>query len=203
MLPKYKTQILNTFWNSCVDNALGALSEMIKKEVKITKSSINIEPLNRVPELMDHIETSNLILYTKVAGNPKYVILLCSPLKHYLRLIDMLLHMKIDYYEALNEENEAVVLELGNIINGYIISSLNHLFDTKFNFDKTEISTNPFRVVEDFGFGNIYKEKINVLAFNSVFKVNSESIEGKLILLTERDKVDIILDRISNKLKVV
>jgi nitrate reductase NapAB chaperone NapD len=43
----------------------------------------------------------------------------------------------------------------------------------------------------------------DVLMFRSDFKVEAEDIEGKLFLLTEEKKTDMILEEISKKLKIV
>lgn len=203
MLPKYKSQIFSIFWNSCVNEALDALSKMIRKNVKITNSSIEIELLNNVPKLMNPKETTTTLVYTRISNSLNSVIIFSSPLKHFLKLVDILLNKNIDYYDALDDENKPLILELGNIMNGYFVSSMNRLFNTKFEHEVTDMSTNPFRSVEDFKFGNLYTEKINVLVFRSDFKVESEDIEGKLFLLTEEKKTDMVLEEISKKLKMI
>lgn len=194
---------MKNFWESCVDEALVALGKMIRKDVRPIESSIKIELINNLSETLNHTKISNIIVYTKITNSFNSIVLICSPLNNYLKLIDMLLHKKIEYYEALDQENIPSVIELGNIINGYFISSLNSLFEEKFNFYETEISTNPYRVIEDFGFGDIYMKKIRVLKFESDFKVLSENINGKLILLTDMNKIDKILENISSKLHIV
>jgi chemotaxis protein CheY-P-specific phosphatase CheC len=178
---------------------------MIRKNIKLMKSSVNIELINNIPKLMNPEEISTTLVYTRAYDHLSYVVITSSSLKHFLRLIDILLNKKIDYYEALSEENKSSVFELGNIINGYFISSLNNLFDTKFDYKESELSVNPYRAIEDFKFGDIYREKINALTFISNFKVEwneVEDIEGKIILLTEEDKVDTILEAISKKIKM-
>jgi chemotaxis protein CheY-P-specific phosphatase CheC len=154
---------------------------------------------------MNPKELSTTLVYTMVTGHLNGVIITSLSLKHFLRLVDILLNKQIDYYEALNEENKSSVLNLGDIINGYFISSLNRLFDTKFDYELSELSVNPYRVIENFKFGNIYKEKVNILTFKSDFQVEwnwVECIAGKIILLTEENKVDTFLEAISKKIKM-
>lgn len=206
MLKSYEVQMLNAFWNSCVNDALDALSKMIRKNVKLLDSSQKIQLINDIPKLMNPKEVSTTLVYTNISGFLNCTVVTTLSLKHFLRLIDIMLNKKIDYYEALNEENKSSVLVLGDIINGYFISSLNNLFDTKFNYEEPEMSVNPYRAIEDFKFGNIYKEKVNVLTFKSDFKVEwnwVEDIEGKIILLTEECKTDLILEMISKRIKFV
>lgn len=196
----YKIQILNAFWDSCVKEATEALSSMIRKDVKKTKSVIKVSNLKDIPKMMNPKEITTTLVYTKVPGQIKFVIVFSSSLKGFLGLIDMLLKKKIDYYTALNEENEPLIAELGNIINGYFVSSLDRVFGKNLKYQEAEISTNPFRAVEEFGMGNIYKENIKVLVFKSDFKIKNENIEGKMFLLAEEKKMDVLLEEISKKL---
>ncbi|MBN2203246.1 MAG: hypothetical protein JW700_03620 [Candidatus Aenigmarchaeota archaeon] len=200
MLQKYKTEMLGTFWDSCTDQAFGALSEMIQRDVKKIKPSIHVETINNVPNMLNPKEITTTLVYTLVNGEIKCTVVFSSSLRHFLRLIDILLKKKIDYYDALNEENEPVVIELGNIINGYIVSSLNRLFESKFDFNESVISVNPYRAIEDFDFGNIYKEKVRLLTFKSGFSVHGEDIQGKLLLLLNDNKTDMLLEAIVKKI---
>lgn len=198
MLP-YKSQLLGVFWNKTLNDALDALSKMIRKKIKILSSSIEIQLINDVPKSINPKEISTTLVYTKIVGKQSFVIITSFSLKHFLRLIEILLNKKIDYYEALNDENTNLVIELGNIIDGYFISSLNKLFDTKFKCEPPELSVSPYRVIEDFNFGDIYKKKVYVISFKSEFKVENENIEGKIFLLTDENIIDNILNAISKK----
>jgi len=203
MLPTYKIQMLNIFWSSCVNNALEALSLMIRKNVKLLKSSVNIELINNIPKLMSPEEVTTTLVYTTIAGQFKGVIITSSSLKGFLKLMDILLNKETNYYDALNEENKSSIIELGGIINGYFITSLNRLFNSKFDCERPMLSVNPYRAVEYFNFGNLYVEKINVLTFHSNFNVEDVNIQGKLILLLEESKTDMLLETISQNIKIV
>ena len=172
-------------------------------EIRQDRTSINVEPVVNIPKLMNPNDINTTLVYTTVDDNLDAVIIFSSSLRHFLRMIDILLNKKIDYYSALNEDNEPVVAELGNIINGYFVSSLNKLFDMKFKFSEAEISVNPYRAIEEFGLGDVYKRKISVLTFKSNFKVQNEDIDGKVFMLADKEKTDMFLDAISRKVKIV
>jgi chemotaxis protein CheY-P-specific phosphatase CheC len=202
MLQKYQTEILKTFWERCVSDALGALSQMIGKKIKQSKPTIRLESIKKIPKMMSPKEITTTLVYTIVEGELDCTIIFSSSLKHFLRLIDILLKKKIDYYDALNEDNEPIVIELGNIINGYFVSSLNNIFDTNFKYEESQISINPYRAIEEFNFGNVYMKKISVLLFNTKFSVEEEDIEGKLFLLVESDKIDLLLEAIGKRVTI-
>lgn len=199
MEPEYKFQLLRVFWEDCVYDALNALSKMIREDVRAEKSSIDVELINDIPKLMNPKEITTNLIYTVVENHLKCAIIFCSPLEHLLKLADILLNKKIDFYDAMNEENKSVILELGMIVNGYLASALNNLFSTKFRYKLTGISSNSYRAIENFGFGNMYTDKIDVLMFRNDFSIEREGIEGKLFLLTE-NKIDIFLGAISKKI---
>ncbi|MEM5778319.1 MAG: hypothetical protein QXD43_02025 [Candidatus Aenigmatarchaeota archaeon] len=201
ILNKHELQILDIFWNECVNNALEALSKMLNKKVEKTSSLIKIDFLNQLTKILEK-DITNTIVYTKMKGPLKCVILLVLPLKNFLRLIDILLHKKIDYYNALNEENMPVVLELGNIINSYFVSFINKIFDAKF-LTELDISTNPSRIIENFDFEDVYIKKISVLLFRSEFQIQVEKIKGEIFLLFEEENADKFLDMLIKKLKIV
>ncbi len=200
MLKKHEIQLLNIFWTNSVNKALNALSKMIGKKARALNTLIRIEHLNVTPKLLNHKMVSSVTVCTKLSDDLKCVILFFSPLKDFLKLADILLKKEIDYYEALNDENMPVILELGNIINGYLESSLNNL-EIKFKNKEVDLFTNPSRIIENFGFGNPYKEKIYVLLFESNFEVGAD-IRGKTLMLIEKNKVDKILESISKKVKI-
>lgn len=108
MLPRYKSQILNIFWNNCVNEALDALSKMIRKNVKLTGSSIGTELINNVPKLMNPKEITTTLVYTRIPDPLNCIIIFSSSLKHFLRLVDILLNKKIDYYGVLDEEKQTI-----------------------------------------------------------------------------------------------
>ncbi|MFH0929308.1 MAG: hypothetical protein V1818_03060 [Candidatus Aenigmatarchaeota archaeon] len=201
MLQEYKIQLLRTFWESCVEDAIKALSIMIKSDVKKTRTIIKVSNLKEIPKMMNPEEITTTLVYTKVPEQIKFVIMFSSSLRGFLNLINMLLNKKIDYYTALNEDNEPVMVEFGNIINGYFVSSLDRVFGKDLNYQDAVISTNPFRAVEDFGMGNIYKEKVKVLVFRTDFSVKNENVEGKMFLLAEEKKLDVLLEEISRNIR--
>ena len=201
MINKHELQIFDIFWNKCVNDALEALSKMVNKEIKKTNSSIKIDALNQLAKLLEK-DVTNTIVYTKMKGPLKCVVLFVSPLKNFLRLTDILLKKRIDYYNALNEENMPVVLELGDIVNGYFVSFVNKIFNTTFVCE-TDISTNPSRIIENFDFEDIYIKKISILLFTAEFAIETEKIKGEMLFLFEEDNVDKFLEMLIKRLQII
>jgi chemotaxis protein CheY-P-specific phosphatase CheC len=196
MIDKYQMSVLDFFWKNSVNEALDALSKMIGKEVKSKNSVIKIGLIEKIPKLMNPKEITTTLVYTLMKDDVKWTVVFSSKLQHFLRLVAMLLKKDIDYYSALSKENEPTILELGDIINGYFISSLNKLLKTKLKYNKTILSINPYRAIEEFNMGDFYKKRIKVLLFKVDFKVKKEDIVGKIFLIREEKNIDEFLKTI-------
>jgi chemotaxis protein CheC len=201
-LPKFAVNILKSMWISCSNKVATALSEMINKEVKITSSSMKILLINEIPKLLNPEDITTTIVYTQLLGTIKGVIVISSPLENILKMADMLLHKKIGHYKDLSDENVPVIKELGNILAGYYISGLNKLFETKYEWTPPNLSVYPYRAIEDFSFGQVYKEEIYVLMFKAGFHIKEENIREDILLLFKRESIEKILELISRKVKL-
>ncbi len=198
-IPKYGLNLLNNMWNACTNEVVQALSEMMEREVKIKCTSLKITILNDLPKIINSREPSTTLVYMKLKDSVKGIVLISSSLKNMLNLIEIIMHKKIGYYEALSDENIPVICELGYILSGYYISSLVKLFGEAISWEKPILSTNPVRAIEDFDLGPVYKEKIYVLMFRAVLHILPKPIELQVVLLFRKEDVDKILETISEK----
>jgi len=82
------------------------------------------------------------------------------------------------------------------------INTIQKLFSTTYNLSEPFLSVNPFRVIEEFGFGSIYKEEIYGLVFSTTFEIPEEKIEQKIVLVFKSEDIEKILDRVSEKIKL-
>jgi len=201
-LPRLESKILKEMWLACSESAAKALKEMINKEVKVSSTSLKIMLLNEIPKILNPEEVSITIFLLHLKNSIQGVILLSSPLKDILKMADIFLKKEIGYFKGLSDENLPVLKELANILFGYFINTIQKLLNTTYNFSEPFLSVNPFRVIEDFGFGSIYKEEIYGLVFSTTFEIPEEKIEQKIVLVFKSDDIDKILDLVSEKIKL-
>ena len=190
-------RILINLWTNDTKNMASALSEMIRKDVKIVSCSLRRIWVNMVPKFLNPQEVSFLMVYTKILRNLNGVIAFTSSLKNILKIIDILLHKKIGYYNALSQENLPVIKELGNVLNGYYLTSLSNIFGNEISWEYPRISTNAYRVIEDFEFNHIYIQKIYVLMFNGKLSIDYAKIRFQMLLLLKEESARKLLDKLA------
>lgn len=201
-LPKLESKLLKKMWSSCSELAAKALKEMINREVKVSSSVLKVLLLNEVPKLLNPEEISTTIFFIKLKDEINGVILLSSSLKDMLRMADIFLKKEKGYFKDLSDENLPILKELTNILSGYFINALQKLFEAKYILSEPFLSVNPFRAIEEFGFGQVYKEEIYTLVFSSEFEIPEEKIKQKIVLLFKSEDAEKILDLISEKIKL-
>lgn len=193
------------FINLCLNdtkNLVDALSKMTKRDVKITSYSFRRIVANKIPKFLNPKEISFLLVYNKIFGGLKGVIAVGGSLIDFLKLVDILLHKKIGYYKALDDENLPVIKELVDILNGYYLSSISKIFEDEIKWEFPYISTNPYRAIEEFDFGPIYIEKIYIMMFKTNIEIEEDRIDFQTLLFFNEEDVRKILDRLAQKISV-
>lgn len=201
-LPNFAKNILKDMWIGCSNKVATALSEMTNKKVEIIGSSMKIVNLNKIPIMFNPDDIKTTIIYIQMLGTIDGVIVISSSLDNILKMVDILLHKEMGYYKDLSDENVSAVKELGNILAGYYISDLNKLFNIEYKYESPELSVNPYRAIEDFNFGNIYKKEIYVLVFKANFRIAKERIKEDVFLLFKKENIGSILELLSKKIKL-
>lgn len=199
---KLEIDIVTNLWIKDTKSMITALSEMTRREVKTDSYSFRKILANNVPKYLNPKELSFLMSYVKISGAFNGVIVIASTLRDILKLVDILLHRKIGYYKALDEENLPVVKELTNILQGYYFTSVSNIFGDEVKWGKTFVSTNAFRALEDFDLGRIYVEEIDVMMFEAAITVKDEKSGFKAVLLFKEEDIRKILDKLAQKIMV-
>ena len=193
-LSKAERKKLNSVWISCSAKAVKALTQTLGREVELKSFSTKFMLINDVPNLLNPEDITTTIVWMRVVGEINGVIVLCSSLSNIMKLADILLHKEIGHFKDLSEENMTVINELGNVVAGYYMDTLVKLFNLQ--LEKPKLSVNPYRAIEFFGLGEVYRGKINVLLFESDFSIPQHTIDGEVILLFREELKGIILPRL-------
>jgi len=200
-LPDFVSNILKNMWVSCSEKAAKALSEMINKKVEISSTSLKLMRINEVPKLLNPEDATTTIIFTQLIDPIKGVIILSTPLKNILKMADIFLHKRLGFFKDLRDENLPVIKEFASILTGYYITTLNELLEIKYRYSAPFLYVNPYRAIEKFGLGSVYKEKIYVLTFKVSFKITEEEIKKDVVLLFGEDSIKQLLEKISKKIK--
>jgi chemotaxis protein CheY-P-specific phosphatase CheC len=200
-IPKLESNILKNMWVSCSNKTAKAFSEMINRKVNVSSTSLKIVLINEVPQLLNLEDITTTVVFMQLLGSIKGVLILSSPLKNILKIADIFLHREPGHFKDLSDENLPVIKELASILAGYYATTLNKIFDTNYQLSTPFLYVNPYRAIERFGFGSVYKEEIRVLSFKASFDIAQEGIKNDIILLFREDSTEKIVETVSNKVK--
>jgi|GEM_PF-1554231 len=195
-LTKIEEDTLNSMMYEFSKETAEALSAMINKTVDISSTSSKILLINDLPQLIGSANSATSIIFTKLTGGIRCVVVLSSALKDMAKLASLLLHKPEGYFDKLGTENTSAIKELADILIGYYITGLNHALNAEYHSTTPIISLNPVRSIEEFGFGPIYTEKIHVLVLKTSFSIREENIKKEITLIFKKESLEKLFEKL-------
>jgi chemotaxis protein CheC len=196
-LTDFQEDALKEVGNIGIGHATTSLSRMVNKQVGISLPELKLIPLMKVPILLKNEEpVVGIILELK--GDAKgFLLLLLS--KQTAKFLIKLVIGSADDKLGFDEMEKSVLMELGNIMGGTYITSLS-------NFLSISIGLSPPTQVYDMS-DSIINQVVclmspdveDVLFLKTEFDINSEKIDGKILVFTDSASLTKILGAI-NKL---
>ncbi|MCX9082440.1 MAG: chemotaxis protein CheC [Candidatus Methanoperedens sp.] len=196
-LTDFQTDALKEVGNIGIGHATTSLSQMVNKQVGISLPELKLIPLIKVPILVKNEEpVVGIILELK--GDAKgFILLLLS--KQTAKFLIKLVIGESDVTKGFDEMETSVLKELGNIMGGTYISSLSNFLSISIGlstpsdiYDMSDAIIN--QVVCLMG-----PDVEDVLFLKTEFDINSEKIDGKILIFTDSSSLAKMLDAI-NKL---
>ncbi len=197
---KLMENALMGMWITCSNNAIKAISGTMQKEAEIKSQSIKRMSLKDVPKFLDSDSHKSTIVWMQLKGEVEGAILMSFSVDDILKLENILLHKKVEYFQTLSEENTVVIKELAKIIAYFYMEELVKLFD--FKLKDPSLSTSPYRVPEFLGMGDTENDSIGVLALEALMNIPQEDISVNVFLLFREDFSSVISDNIRTTLKI-
>lgn len=191
VLSEVEKSSLKTMWANCSKKAVRGFSGTIKREIGIESISLKIMVLNDVPKMLNPEDANTTVFWVPIKGDVEGVVILSSAYYDILKMADALLKREIGYYKEINEENISVINDLVYIIVGYYMDFLIKLFKIKLGTPSWSIS--PYKMLEFLELGNIYKEKIEVLIFQTEFLIPEGNIKGNIVLIFKREMAESVM----------
>jgi len=196
-LTEYEKASLKNIWENCSKNAVEGFSGTLSRKIRIESFSIETMVLNDVPKMLDPEDTSTTVFWVPIKGKINGAVILCSAYYDILKMADMLLKMEMGHYKEINEENISVINDLVYIIVGYYMDFLVKLFEIK--MEKPSWSISPYKMLEFIELGNVYRERIEVLVFQTKFLITDEDIKGNIVMIFRREMAESILRALSSR----
>src|SRR5690554_2625401 len=122
----YQKDALKEIGNIGAGNAATAFAQLLDKKIEMTVPSVDIVPIEEVPEVTGGIEQQVLSVFLKVIGEAPGSILLILSENSTRNLLEMILYKKIDL-EKIDEVEISAVKEIGNILSGSYLNAINQM----------------------------------------------------------------------------
>lgn len=196
-LTDFQYDALKEVGNIGIGNATTSLSQMVNKKVEISLPDLKLVPIFKVPIIVKNATPVVGIIQQLKGDSSGFLVLLLS--KNSAKLLIKLVLGQAEDNATFNEMEQSVLVELGNIMNGTYITSLS-------NFLGIDLGLSPPNQVYDMSdaiinqiVGMMSLDVEDVLFLRTEFTVNSEKIEGKILIFTDSISLTRILGAI-NKL---
>ncbi|SNQ58878.1 chemotaxis protein CheC [Candidatus Methanoperedens nitratireducens] len=197
VLTDFQYDALKEVGNIGIGNATTSLSQMVNKKVDISLPDLKLVPIIKVPIIVKNAAPVVGIIQQLKGDSSGFLVLLLS--KDSAKLLIKLVLGQTENNTTFNEMEQSVLKELGNIMNGTYISSLS-------NFLGIALGLLPPNQVYDMSdaiinqiVGMMSMDVEDVLFMRTEFTVNSEKIDGRILIFTDSDSLTRILGAI-NKL---
>lgn len=197
VLTDFQYDALKEVGNIGIGNATTSLSQMVNKKVEISLPDLKLVPIIKVPIIVKNAAPVVGIIQQLKGDSSGFLVLLLS--KDSAKLLIKLVLGQTENNTTFNEMEQSVLKELGNIMNGTYISSLS-------NFLGIALGLLPPNQVYDMSdaiinqiVGMMSMDVEDVLFMRTEFTVNSEKIDGRILIFTDSDSLTRILGAI-NKL---
>lgn len=194
-LTDFQADALKEVGNIGIGHATTSLSQMVNKKVGISLPELKLLPLFKVPILVKNEEpVIGIILELK--GDAKGFMLLLLSKKTAKYLIKLVIG-ETDETKGFDEMETSVLKELGNIMGGTYISSLSNFLSISIGlstpsdiYDMSDAIINQVVCL-------MSPDVEDVLFLKTEFDINSEKIDGKILIFTDSASLTKMLDAIN------
>jgi len=188
----YQKDALKEIGNIGAGNAATAFAQLLDKKIEMTVPSVDIVPIEEVPEVTGGIEQQVLSVFLKVIGEAPGSILLILSENSTRNLLEMILYKKIDL-EKIDEVEISAVKEIGNILSGSYLNAINQMTGLNLFQSIPAFSYDMAGAILGSSMINISVESDNALLIETQFKYGNNEIEGYFFFIPNPGSLEKIL----------
>lgn len=195
-LTDFQYDALKEVGNIGIGQATTSLSKMImNKLVMITLPELKLVPLIKLPELL-HDEKPVVGIVQELKGDESGLLLLLLSKDSAKRLIKEILGSAQEG-DTFDEMEESVLKELGNIMNGTYITSLSNFLGISMGLSAPIEVYDMLDSIINQIVGNMSMVVEDILFLKTEFVVNSEKLDGTIIVFVNSESISKLLDAIN------
>ncbi len=195
-LTDFQYDALKEVGNIGIGQATTSLSKMImNKLVMITLPELKLIPLIKLPELIRD-ERPVIGIVQELRGDESGLLLLLLSKESAKRLIKEILGSAQEG-DNFDEMEQSVLKELGNIMNGTYITSLSNFLGISMGLSTPVEVYDMLDSIINQIVGNMSMVVEDILFLKTEFVVNSEKLDGTIIVFVNSESISKLLDAIN------
>lgn len=182
-------------------HAANALSQMTNKKIMISVPEVKAIPLKKTVELAGPPENLVASIYMKLMGDCQGTALLIFPRKSAFTLVDILMNRPAGQTKFLKEIDQSALKEVGNILAGSFLTALMEFLDISLIPSVPLIAYDMVGAILEAMAIEFGEDADYIICIQTEFIDPSLDIEGKFILIFDREPLSVIIEKIEKKIK--
>ncbi len=179
-------------------NAVSGLAQMVGQEIHITNLHARLVPVNETPDIVGGWEELTLGVYLGVSGSANgHMFLLYSP-PTARALVDLLLGQPPGTTTDLDEMEESVMGEVGNIMGSFFLNALSDATGLTLQPSPPAVMMDMAGAILDVAMADILQESDDALVVETSFSSEDRQIEGTLLVMPSHDLLRVLKERIND-----
>ena len=192
-LTEMQKDALKEIGNIGAGNAATAFADFLEKEIDMTVPSVEILPLTQVPDITGNVEEKVFGILLEVQGEAPGKILFILSEESIKSLLEIVIDKDIDP-QNVDEVEISALKEIGNILSGAYLSSINQMTDLDLAQSLPGFSHDMAGAILSSAMITMGDTSDYVLLIETKFISEGEEIEGYFFLIPQLGSLNKILD---------
>ena len=186
--------------NICMGQAATTLSELFGKQVAIDVPKLTIELSQLMMALINGREA--LVITMGILGGAEGSLSLIFTKPDSITICNIILDGEAEgQTEELDDLKSSVLMEIGNIVLGNFLNAMSEFTETTFLHEVPELYAGDKNDINDMFTLNFERSDVKRgFLLQSAFEVGSTVVEGFILLLPEKNLLDLLIENIRSML---
>jgi len=200
VLSKQQIDALKEVGTIGAGHAANAFAQLTDKKTMISVPEVKVVPIDEIMELVGPPESLMAVVYMTLMGDWRGRTLLIFPKHSAFNLVDLLMKRPAGQTKYLHEIDYSALKEVGNILTGAFLTALSEFLDVSFIPSVPQLAYDMVGGILEAISVEFSQDVDYVFCIQTEFVDPSLDIEGNFILISDREFLDIIIEKIDIKI---
>lgn len=184
--------VLAELGNIGAGNAATSLSVMLSSKIIMSPPQVVLKDFNELEEALGGADATVVGVLSNMEGEIQTMILFVVGMEDAKKLVEALISENMDWY---SEMGTSAINEVANIIIGSYVASLETLLGHKIRYSPPQICIDMAGAILNVASIHVGRVSDKALMINSSFKVEGKEINGYIMVISDADSFNLILEQ--------